>query len=251
MLKKVLCILLILTCSMAIFACGDNSTASVNPPAENQPEVPEQNPETETENGEVADKEFVNDQTEVNNAKEQTFFSVVNNSKPNKIVTVAQTTHSVLGTCEGRYETVIYGDGDYSFYYRYQKFNKIGEGDKLIEDIGPGMIYYHDGQYFLDEEKTVYANPDPAVLDVKLELNKNSLGNFVISADGTQLTTKISAADAKKVLGVDIDATSNVEITVKTDGTHLWNVSVDYSNGETKLHIETSYTYEIVSNNAK
>ena len=250
MLKKVLCLLLVLATSVVLFACGGSENANTNP-SENNPPVVNNPSDDKTGEETGGNKEFVDNKSEVDLAREQTFFAVVNNSKPNVIVTQTNTTDSKLGTAVGFYRTTIYGDGEYSFYYEYEVFNKIGEGDKLKEKIGPATIYYKDGQYSLDNEVWVYDNPDPAALNVKLELDKKLLGNYTVSADGTELKTKVSAADAEKILGVKITATTKIDITVKTDGTHLWNIAVDYTNGNTAVHIETSYTYENVSNSAQ
>ena len=250
-------------CSAVLFACAGEGTANTNPPTnENQGAVNNNNPSSNTNNtngntqqkpseDSSENKDFVNDKTEVDAAREQTFFSVVNNSHPNVIVTQTNTTHSKFGTCVGYYRTTIFSDDNYSFYYEYEKFNKIGEGTGIKGTVGPHTIYYKDGKYSLDNEAWVYDHPDPEVLNVKLDLNKQYLGNYVISSDSTQLVAKLNAANAEKVLGIKIEATSNVEITIKTDGTHLWNIVVEYTCGETTVHIATSYTYEIISADAQ
>ena len=242
-MKKVICLLLVLSCSIALVACSGIGTANTTIPETQTPATENTTPAPEKE-GEASDKEFVNDTTETDSSRAQIFFSAVNNSNPNVIVTQTNTTNSAIGaTAVGFYRTTIYGEDNYSFEYEYEKFTKIGEGSAPTYPAASGVIYYKNGVYEGHEDYS----PDFDVLGAKLDLKKEYLGNYVISADGSQLTTKISAADAEKIFGIKINATSTVEITVKTDGTHLWNITIDFSYKDTKLHLETSYTYENVS----
>ena len=250
-MKKVLCLLLVLACSVALVACAGIGTANKLPAPNNEKNETEEtdNPTVKDDENE-SDKNFVDDKTEVDLSREQIFFSAVNNSQPNLIVTKTAVTNSAIeATATGFYRTEINGE-NYVFSYKYDKFNKIGEGSSQMSTVGPHTIEYIDGQYFLDGVE-VYARPNPDVLNVDLNLNKKLLGNYTISVDGDQLVTNVSAADAEKILGVEISATGTVQITVKTDGTHLWMVSVSYTNNQTKVTIDTSYTYENVSESAE
>jgi len=246
-MKKVLCLLLVLACSVALVACAGIGTANKLPaPGNENNETEDTGKPNVKDEGNESDKDFVDDKTEVDLSREQIFFSAVNNSQPNLIVTKTAVTNSALeATATGFYRTEINGE-NYVFSYKYDKFNKIGEGTSQISTVGPHTIEYTDGHYFLDGTE-VYARPNPEVLNVDLNLNKNLLGNYVISVDGDRLDTKVSAANAEKILGVKISATGDVQITVQTDGTHLWMVSVSYTDNQTKVTIDTSYTYEPVS----
>lgn len=255
MLKKVICLLLVLACSVALFGCLGTADADKNTPDGSENEKTENNnPSTEKPGGDTSTGEGdteIDGKTQAALIREQNFFAAVNNSRPNVIATLTNTTHAKLGTCVGYYRTTIFDENNYSFYYEYEKFNNVGEGAKPKETVGPATIYYKDGKYSLDNESWIYENPDPAVLNVKLDLNKNLLGNYVISDDGTELVTKLTVAQAEKVLGVKIYSTGDIKLTVKTDGTRLWKISVDYKYNQTSLNIETSYTYENVSGDAK
>lgn len=241
MLKKVICLLLVLVCSFALFACGEEKPSTdTNTPGDgttSQPPAPEKPGEDSSTGGED------NNGNQADTTREQTFFAVVNNSHPNEIVTVTSTSNAKLGSCVGYYKTVITGENSYSFEYEYQKFNSIGEGTEKISTVGPHTVTYADGMYTLEDGTSVYIHPDSNVMDVKLDLNKAYLGSYAVSGDGTQLTTAVSAENAEKLLGVKITATSQVEITVKTNGTYLSEIMVSYVNGNNTVVLTTSYTY--------
>ena len=255
MLKKVICLLLVLAFSAALFACGGNgTTANTNTPAdnaENENAGGNEKPNDEKGNEEQRDPEFVGDETTVNSANDQLFFSIVNSSLPNVIVTKTTTTNSKLGDCNGFYTTTIFGEGNYVFEYEYERFNSLG-ASSMKETVGPHTIYFKDGTYAFDsEDNVVYAHPDPDVIDVRLDLSKQYLGSYTLSTDGTKLTAKVNAENASKILGISIVAKGDVTLTVETDGTHLWKIIVDYAyDASNTIHIETSYTYENISANA-
>lgn len=251
MLKKVICLLLVLACSTVLFACVPTGTANTNPPVNNSPSVnnnTNKNPSSgnqNTDKNESGDKEFIDNNTTVDTYKDQAFFAMIQNSNPNVITTRTTVNNSKLGEAYGFYRTTIFGADDYSFYYEYDKFNEIGAKDR-IEHVGPSTIYYKDGAFSSDGE-----HPDSDVLNAKLDVNRQYLGNYKLSGDGTSLETKITAANAEKVFGVKIAATSSVKLVIETNGTYLSKITVEYTNNDSSVYIETSYTYENISNSAE
>jgi|GEM_PF-6982295 len=251
MLKKVICLLLVLACSTALFACVNTGTANTNPPVNNPPSVnnnTNKNPSSgnqTTDNNESGNKDFIDDNTTVDTYKDQAFFAMIQNSNPNVITTRTTVNNSKLGEAYGFYKTTIFGADDYSFYYEYDKFNEIGAKDR-IEHVGPFTIYYKDGEYSSDAE-----HPDSDVLNAKLSIERQYLGTYKLSSDGTSLETKITAANAEKIFGIKIAATSSVKLVIETNGTYLSKISVEYTNNNDSVYIETSYTYENISKSAE
>ena len=250
MFKKVLCLLLVIVCSVAFFACGTNGDNTDGP--NNDPTggvTGDTPPGDEEEDGSGSEEDVsgsLGEDATVDYALEQMFFSAVNSSEYNIITTKTETSNSMfadVAPCTGFYQTTILDGDNYSFYYWYETYNRIGEGNgELKTKTDPHTILYMDGEYFYDGNK-VYANPDPAVLNVKLNLDTEYLGAYTISKDGTKLTAKVSAANINSVLGVAVSATGDVNLTVEINGSSLYMITVEYVSGEDRVRIETSYTY--------
>lgn len=241
MLKKVICLLLVLACSAALFACGGAAPDDNNSFVNNEGEGADKNKNP-------GDKEFIDDKSEIEESNDQAFFALINSSRPNRITTQTTVTNPKLGSCTGFFDTKIISESEYELYYQYEKFNRIGEGTGLKTLVGPHTIYYNDGQYSLDtKDNWVLEHPDSEVLNVKLDLSRQNLEGYTLSSDGRQLVANVSAESAENILGIDVGDASTVEITVISDGTHLWKVNIKYSDGTNNIYIETSYTYEPVS----
>ncbi|MBO5879077.1 MAG: hypothetical protein J6Q68_00795 [Clostridia bacterium] len=216
-MKKIICLLLIIGCSFALFACDDGSTTQTPPP--------------ETEK--LPDAEF---------------FDMVALSDPNKITT--QTTTADKATSKsysGTYETLIADDGTVVYNYEYQyareaSLENLGElGSTAVKS---GTVLYANGLYSEDNGQTWVAGaPDVDIISVKLDLNREYIGEYKMSKDGKTLTTTVSAENAAKILGISVNATSDVTIKIYTNGTYLSRISVDYSNKNATIKIDTSYNY--------
>jgi hypothetical protein len=145
------------------------------------------------------------------------------------------------------YETIVGEDGAFEFKYEYEKAREltpdsVGQAQK---ESYSGTVYYWEGMYSTDGDNWTVKTPDVDILNVKLELAREYLGTYRMSKDGKTLTAdKISAANAEKILGVKINTDGNVKITITSNGTYLWKVSVEYENSVASVRLETSYTYE-------
>lgn len=247
MLKKVLCLLLVLACSVALFACGGDGNGAADLGGAAGDGVDKSPSGDNTPADKETDKELVDDKTTVDYAREQAFFTVVNNSRYNLITTKTETWNSLLEgeTCIGFYETTVFGEDHYSYYYWAERFNNIGESEngQIKSEREPHTILYKDGEYFYDGNK-VSENPDPNALNVKFALDTECLGSYTISEDGTILTTKISAADVEELFGVVISATSEVDLKIEIRGSSLYMTTLDYYCGKNGVHMETSYIYD-------
>ncbi len=236
MVKKIVCLLLILACSLAIVACGNNAAAPStgnNPPA--GPDKP--NPPADDPDEELPDAAF---------------FELVKNSKPTVVDTYTYTEDkNTKKGYEGFYKTILYPDSSYSFDYSYQKANRVS-----VESIGQpslievsGTILYANGLYSVDGGETWFGEiPDVDALDIKLDINRDYLGKYSMSKDGKTLTARISADNAEKLLGIsEINAEGNVTVRIVSNGTYLWKLNVEYENAAAIISIQTTYSYVPVS----
>ena len=238
MVKKIVCLLLILACSLAIVACGNNAAtpSGENPPAEN----PENNPPVDEPEEELPDAAF---------------FELIENSKPTVIDTYTYTEDkSTKKGYEGVYKTTVYSDTSYSFDYSYQKANKVSVetiGQPSILEVS-GSVIYENGLYSVDGGETWFSEvPDVDALGIKLDINRDYLGKYSMSKDGKTLTARISPANAEKLLGIsEINAKGSVTVRIISNGTYLWKLNVEYENDSASVSIQTTYSYVPVSESA-
>lgn len=251
MFKKVVCLLLVLACSVVLFACGNNGNGSANLGG---PTGGDDNKTTSEGSGETGDKttdkELVADKTVNDYALEQAFFKAISNSRYNLIKTKIETsspTFEELGPITSLYQFSLLDDGDYELEFTREAYNKVGE-ETMKTSTGPCVVLYEDGEYFYGEKGEelvkVTKNPDPNALDYKLEFDPQYLGSYTISEDGCILSAKVGALDLERILGVSLSATSAFDLKIEIRGGSLYMVTLDYSNNSDSVHIETSYTYE-------
>jgi hypothetical protein len=247
MMKKVICLLLVFVCSLSLFACGSETADNKEPAGNNPPAVEPEKP--------GAEKEPIDNKTEVSDG-DKAFFLIIDKSKPNVITTRTVTedrTYKI--SLEGMFETRVLGDDSYVYTYQYEKVNSvlpddIAEGGmkEMVPGNEPGVIYYSQGKYSRDNSNWTTEYPDVEMVNVKLDLAAGNLGSYKISADGTTLTTSVSASDAEKIFGIDIDdVIGSVSVTIVNNGTYLWKVNVSYSTLTAKVTLETTYTYEPIA----
>ena len=249
MLKKALCLILVLVCSLSLFACQSGESAS-NPSDDN--DVINNPAGSGSEEGSESGSEgpsFVGDKEEVEPSEYYSYIALVNNSSPN-VITTQETVTSRLGALKSNYKTYVLGEEEYRFEYIYERFNLIGEGEDMKYTVPAngevGTIYYKDGSYSRDGENWITSHPDSNVLSVKLTLTKENLDKarkLKESADGA-LTIETTAAEAEKILGVKISTKGSVSITLVSNGLRLWKIVVEYSQDANSVLLETSYTYE-------
>ena len=117
-----------------------------------------------------------------------------------------------------------------------------------------GSVYYKDGKYSEDGENWFNEAPDTGALDIRFTLDQDNLGDYTISSDGmTLVATGLSAENVKVLFGVDLNMDeTGATVSVKTNGNYLTGVSISYVAAETaaEVIIESSYTYNPVNNDS-
>ena len=219
MVKKLICLLLVLTTTFAFFACGED---------------------TSDDSGKDSD---------VTTTPLDDFLKLVNDSQPNEIRTVSTLTDKKTpdDVYVGVYVSNINADGSYLFTYNYELRRAVSPenyGSTSNKEVIEGsLLVSSDGRYSADGgESWQVGAPDINVINVRLNLVKEYFADARLAANGKMLTANLTAEKAGKVLGINIDATSDVVLKIKTNGVRLSEISVEYSNDSFKTLIVTSYT---------
>ena len=172
------------------------------------------------------------------------FIKLINESQPTKISTVTSINDGER-KFSGKFETTIDGS-DFELTYSFQRYTIPGENDDpdAFLTTEEGTVYYKDGKYSNDGETWFTDAPDAAARQVKFAFDAKNLGDYTISKDGTTLKASVTSEQAEAMLGVNVEATDVVEITIKHDGTYLRSIEVYYTteNAES-VTISTSYSY--------
>ena len=206
-MKKLVCVLLVLACSFALFACGKDKEPEIRP--------------------------------------EDTLLEIVNTSEPTKIVTMSSYDHIASGMIyRGVYTTTITADG-FDFDYEYQQKAAVvpGADPNGTVETKTGSIIFANGLYSTDGGETWKSDaPDTGALQISLNLKKEYLGEYTVSMDGKSLTTVINAENAKKILGLDI-ASNEINVKITTNGKYLTQINISYETETAEVTIDTSYAY--------
>ena len=203
-MKKIVCLILALCCASFLFACNGGSGA---------------------------------------NGADQAFFDVIESSVPTRITTLTNYTGEGFDPLGGQFVTVMKSDG-FEFTYSYERFAKVEDAAEGNEITVEGSVIYKNGLYSTDDGASWSAEaPDVDAMGYALNATADTLGDYTISEDGTELTTTLTVEEAKALLGIEINANSNVEVVIKTNGKYLTRVMVYYTTESASVSIETSYSY--------
>ncbi len=179
---------------------------------------------------------------------DKAFFEAVAATNPTKIKTL--TYYTVTGESTplaGEYETVIMDTG-FVFDYSFQRYatledaedeNTVINGNIVTES---GKLYFKDGKYSFDNENWFVEAPDVAMSRINLNISKDTLGEYEINDAKTNVTATLSAEAAETLLGIKLAASSDVVVSISTNGTYLTLVTVSYSTANASVTITTSYS---------
>ena len=176
------------------------------------------------------------------------FIELVNASEPTKIITITSFNDGER-TLPGKFETTIDGS-NFELIYSYQRYTVPGENNdpEAFLTSEEGTVYYKDGKYSTDGENWITETPDAVTQQVKFAFDAKNLGDYTISKDGKTLTTSVTSEQAEAMLGINVNATETVDITIQHDGTYLRSIQVYYTTENAEaVTISTSYSYMPVS----
>ncbi|MBR2650316.1 MAG: hypothetical protein IKD45_01515 [Clostridia bacterium] len=216
-MKKIICLLLALCCTLAMFSCANN------------------------EGGDNGDGNGGEDALAVEKIN-----SVIDSVSPTRIVTHVD---YKIGdeTYKGRYTTEIDRASEKStFDFSYQRLAIPGEdvSDSHIMTIA-GKVYYKNGEASKNEGANWEAvGAGRGYLEFSLDLSENKLKSYEFSEDKCDLTATVAKADAMRVLGTDIDCDGDITVSVDTNGEYLYGVKITYTAADTGATVVVTTTYD-------
>ena len=248
-MKKIIALLLALTCAFALFACSDNTD-------EPCAECVDSNADglCDVCGGTVETPEEPENELTPEEAKLQEFVNRITSSDPTFIKTLTSYNDGTFdNTLTGKYETTVYPDGSFKMYFEYQEYAipEAGADPDGYKATRVGTVFYKDGLYSIDEMQTWgTAAPEVSALGVKFNINIETIGDdYSFSADGKTLTAYLLAENVKDVFGIElsIEEGDTVELVIETDGEYLRKVNIHYeTDNADSVSIQTSYTYGAV-----
>ena len=208
-MKRIICMLLIVSCVAVLFACGNNADNNAN--------------------------------NEGVDAETAQFFEKVQQSDPTGITTKTHITRPNGVVYEGYYTTTITENG-FVFDYEYQQRNEeFVVGEDSVETVN-GLVKYEDGRYTHNGEN-VSAAPDVDYMNISLELVPQNVDEFTFSKDKKTLTSTITKEQVENIFGVKIDA-ENALLKITINGTYLTKIELNYTTADgTVVYVETGFVY--------
>lgn len=209
-MKKILCLMLVLSFAFALVSCNGGG-----------------------------------DDTPNSDSAEKTLEEIVADSTPTKVKTYVDFVYPEKNSLSeyalgGEYVLEVEGS-DSIFTYSYTRLAALGESDDMIVSEN-GKVYYKDGKFSADGETFGAGVATPT--DGKFNLVRSAFKSYTKSEDGKTLSAIAEAANMSSVLGVDIEATGDVIVIVTTNGVYLTSVTITYQKADgAKVVVETSYTY--------
>lgn len=171
-------------------------------------------------------------------------YEIANSSKPTKVTTEVSYVTKSGDNLSGYYVTTVDGNNtvfEYSYDRLYTPAESVAEGTNARIKTVEGVINYIDGVYSGDQEE--WKPGTGTALDLKFNLDKSKLKEATLNEDGTVLTAKIAPENAAAIIGTNLSATEDIEITVQTNGVNLTMILVSCNTANGAMTIRTSYTY--------
>lgn len=170
--------------------------------------------------------------------------NIASQSKPTKVATEVTYLTNAGDKLDGYYETVTDGtNAIFNYYYERlatpQESVESGNSDRILSF--EGVINFKDGSYFGDEE--AWRPGSGTAFDLKFNFDADLLKDVVVNEDANTLDAKVSAENLSSVIGTDLHAVSDAEITITTNGVNLTAITIKCDTANGTLTIRTSYTY--------
>ena len=248
-MKKILCLILALCCvfsSMLLMtSCDETGTTDGTTPPTGDGTTPPAGDGTTPPAGDGT--------TPPAEDVDKAFFDAVAASKPTEIKTLTFSTFTNEDdesvSYNGTFITAVKANGDFEFTYTYQRKAEIDDAenpaielDGDVATIPLTTIYCSNGKYSFDKIEWFSETPTEIVNQPKLNLSKEKLGAYTMNKAKTTLTATLTPAAAAEVLGITLNATSDVVIVISTNGSYLTRLTVSYEKGLNKFKIDTSYS---------
>ena len=221
-MKKIICLLLALCCTFAMFSC---------------------NKDNGNDNGGGNGNEQSSAIAAIN--------SIIGEANPTRMVTHVDYKNGEE-TYKGRYTTEVDRAANKSIFdFSYQRLAIPGEdvSDSHIMTLA-GKVYYKDGEVSRNEGANWEAvGAGQGYLEFSVDLSESKLKSYEFSEDECDLTATVSKENAIRVFGTDIDCDGDITVTVDTNGEYLYGIKITYTAKDTgaTVVITTTYDYAAVS----
>ena len=170
---------------------------------------------------------------------------IANQSAPTKVITDVSFVTNKNDSLKGYYSTVTDGK-NMVFDFSYQRFATpeeslaSGSSDRII--TVEGVINYRDGVFF-GADGGEWRPGSGTALELKLNFDPSYLNEVTVEAEGNALKCKISKENLAAVIGTDLNAIGDADVTLTTNGINLTMVEISCITANGKFTIRTSNTY--------
>lgn len=170
---------------------------------------------------------------------------IANQSVPTTVITSVSFVTNKNESLAGHYTTKTDGT-NMIFTFNCERFATPAESIELGDDsrkiVSVGTVNYKDGVFF-SAEGDEWRPGSGTSFDLKFNVDKNLFKEASVSEDGAVLTCKVAKENLPAIIGTDLNAIGDAEITLATNGVNLTRIEIVCSTANGKFTINTSYTY--------
>ncbi len=135
------------------------------------------------------------------------------------------------------------------FTFSYERFAMAEENADLIKEVS-GTIYKDGDKVSRDGDVFEETSALPGY-GIAINLQKNNFDSYTVSEDGKSFTAKVTGANIKNALGVELATDTNgATVHVVSNGLVITGLTISYKSVRgADVFIATSYTYTPVTLN--
>ena len=179
------------------------------------------------------------------NKKVAEICEIANQSAPTKVITDVSFVTNAGDSLKGTYKTTTDGT-NMIFEFDTQRLAtpaeslELGNSDRFIST--KGIVNYKDGVFF-GAEGDEWRPGSGTTFDIKYNFDEKIFADATVSEDGAELVCTVSGEELISIIGTDLNAVGDVEITLTTNGHNLNKIVIKCATANGKFTISTSYTY--------
>ena len=167
-----------------------------------------------------------------------------NKSKSTKITTEVTFVTNAGDRLIGYYVTTTDGESAIFEYY-FERFAtpaesiESGNSDRIVSF--EGVINYHNGVYFGDEED--WKPGSGTAFDLKFNVDPALLKDIVVNEDGNELEAKVSPENLVLLIGTNLNAVGDATVSISTNSVNLTTFVVNCTTANGTMTVRSSFTY--------
>lgn len=169
---------------------------------------------------------------------------IANKSKSTKITTEVTFTTNSGDKLQGYYVTTTDGES-VIFEYYFERFATPAESlesgldDRIVSF--EGVINYHDGVYFGDEED--WTPGSGTAFDLVFNVDPALLKDIVVNEDGNVLDAKVTSEKLALLIGTNLNAVGDATVSISTNSVNLTAFVVNCATANGTITVRSSFTY--------